>query len=220
MFGVWKSSCLVCLEEVAWHVEKPKRRFVVSCQSKNLSNEESTKCDQLTPTCSRCKRLQLACIGPGAQRYKFLEQRFENESEEIQSPEQENSSVALIRRPSNPLLLMTSSFIEKLEVTDLRYDLTWTYGGFLKHIPKRLGTNEALDSAVGAVTGAFPTLYTGQISRGALTSYGDGLKALRVCLDDPSKAQTAETLCAIYLMIICQVSFSPNCDRVAHWLIF
>lgn len=100
---------------------------------------------------------------------------------------------------------MASAFVSALEVTDLRYNLT-CYGGFLKGIPRRLGTNDALDASVGALTSAFSSLHTRRQSPETLARYVHALKTLRIILDDPAKARAANTLCAMYLIMICQVS--------------
>jgi hypothetical protein len=85
-------------------------------------------------------------------------------------------------------------------VTDVRYDLA-CYGGFLNQIPARLGKNPALDASVGAITAAFPSLYTQQLPPDAISRYIDALRALRT-------ANSVDTLCAIYLILVCQVR--PN----------
>jgi hypothetical protein len=92
-------------------------------------------------------------------------------------------------------------------VTDVRYDLA-CYGGFLNQIPARLGKNPALDASVGAITAAFPSLYTQQLPPDAISRYIDALRALRICLQDPATANSVDTLCAIYLILVCQVR--PN----------
>lgn len=150
-------------------------------------------------------RLQIPCIGCGVKRYKFVEQTFD---EPPKSPGHQNDNrvVSPSRNLASSTLVIASAFIEKLEVTDLKHDLTLVYGDFLKHIPQRLGTNEALDAAVGAVIHALPCLYTRQRSREAIGGYGRSLKTLVACLNDPAKAQSVDTLCAIYLIMICEVS--------------
>ena len=115
----------------------------------------------------------------------------------------------LLRTPSNETTMVASKFASTLEVTDLRYDLAW-YGAFLKDIPRRLGSNDALDASVSALTVAHSSLHTRQKSPEIFVKYGKALKALRTCLNDPIKARTVETLCAIYLIIICQVSRTLN----------
>lgn len=111
----------------------------------------------------------------------------------------------LPRPPSNETTIVASAFVSALEVTDLRYNLT-CYGGFLKGIPRRLGTNDALDASVGALTSALSFLYTRRQSPETLAKYIHALKTLRISLDDHAKARTANTLCAMYLIRICQVS--------------
>lgn len=72
-------------------------------------------------------------------------------------------------------------------------------------MPRRLGTNEALDRAVDAVTSAhtdFCTRKHGSVQ--ALTKYSAALRTLRVYLDDPVHAQETNTLAAVMILLICQ----------------
>jgi hypothetical protein len=117
--------------------------------------------------------------------------------------------IALSRSPSNETTTIARAFIFILDVTDLRYDLS-CYGSFLKDIPERLGSNPALDASVSVLTSAFSSLYTRQQSLETLSRYVDALKALRICLNDPSQAWTANTLCAIYMLLICQVKTTTS----------
>ena len=110
--------------------------------------------------------------------------------------------------------MMLSDFVDKLEVKDIRFDLCWAYGNLLREIPKRLGTNIALDAAVNAITTTASDLSLGYKSPEALVRYGHALTALRTCLDDPVSSQSSSTLCAIYLIWICQVSHDvPQLSR-------
>lgn len=92
-----------------------------------------------------------------------------------------------------------------LDVSDLRYDLAGC-GGFLKDLPRRLGRNKALDASIGALTALFPRLYLAETSRGMLAAYVHALECLRYTLADRATAQTPETLCAIYIITLCQAS--------------
>jgi len=175
----------------------------------------------LKPSCSRCSRLDIPCIGSGQQRYKFLHEDGASPSSntkpsqrgrKISSSSSSSSSGAsrsLSRTPSNGQSLLANVLVSKLKAKDdLRYHLTWTYGSILEDIPKRLGTNAALDTAVNALVcahthhaatqGALP-------DSESLTKYIHAVKTLRHCLDDPVKAREANTLCAIYLLMICHV---------------
>ena len=84
------------------------------------------------------------------------------------------------------------------------------YGEFFKEIPRRLGTNTALDASVNALTTAFASVHSRQQSLEAIESYVQALKALRVCLNDPTEVGSANTMCAVYLIMICQVSVILN----------
>lgn len=103
--------------------------------------------------------------------------------------------------------MATSRFVSALEVLDPRFDLT-IYGNFVREIPRRLGTNEALDAAVGTLTTALPLVHTRQQSAELYHKYVEALQSLRVCLGDPAKAASPNTLCALYFVIICQVNYS------------
>lgn len=76
----------------------------------------------------------------------------------------------------------------------------------MKDIPKRLGSNEALDAAVAAITKAHASFRSRQESIEVLAAYTRAITTLRVYVQDPRKAQTADTLCAIWLIMVCQVS--------------
>jgi hypothetical protein len=89
-------------------------------------------------------------------------------------------------------------------VTDPRYDLS-TYGDFLKHIPQRVGYSYVLDSSIHALVSTFPVVLSKQQSLEGLKAYVESLNALRVCLNDPIQAGSTHTLCAVYLLMICQV---------------
>jgi hypothetical protein len=93
----------------------------------------------------------------------------------------------------------------KLE-TDVRFNLAFSFGGFLTHIPRRLGRNEALDSASDALVSTHSCFCSGlNMSIDALTKYSRALGVLRKYLDDSVKACSSETLAAIMLLLICQV---------------
>jgi hypothetical protein len=117
---------------------------------------------------------------------------------------------------TNPLAVMPRSrtmaiatvFVSRLAVDDLRYDIH-SYGTFLRYIPQRIGKNAALDAAVDAFATGFSTLHSDSHGLEAFQKYGIALKALGECLNDPVRGQTPETMCAIYLIMVVQVSKSP-----------
>lgn len=92
-----------------------------------------------------------------------------------------------------------------LGVTDIRYELS-IYGEFMQDIPRRLGRNAALDASVAAMTTAFESIKTRRQPAEVFAKYAKALSSLRLCLDDPVEAHSPETLCAIWIVVICQVS--------------
>ncbi|KAH7348314.1 hypothetical protein BKA65DRAFT_594168 [Rhexocercosporidium sp. MPI-PUGE-AT-0058] len=169
---------------------------VPSSRGCDACRKQKKKCDQSKPACSRCARLKINCIGSGQQRYKFKNQTTALDVVKVQP-----APVAL--PPTNGDTLLLSDFISTLGVIDVRYDLTY-YGGFLSDLPRRLGTNDALDASVGALAAAYPYVHTKRLSPDMLSKYGHALKTLRIYLSDPKRAYTPDTLCAIYLMDVCQ----------------
>ncbi|KAF5018895.1 hypothetical protein F66182_9114 [Fusarium sp. NRRL 66182] len=194
---------------------------VPSYKGCDACRKQKKKCDQGKPRCARCTRLDIACINAGKQRYKFKVQTLELVSDsstpQLVDTDQDTSSSSctqassppitfqLIKVPQNPTTSITHTLISRLEITDLRYDIT-CYGDFLRHIPARLGRNEALDAAADALATTFSTLHRpqGYQSVDSLTKYVRAIQSLRSCLDNPRKARMPETMCAVYLIMICQ----------------
>jgi hypothetical protein len=167
------------------------------------------KCDLVQPSCSRCSRLQIACIGSGQRRFKFVGNRSvaaePPASRALAGQWLQTSVPGIPLPPSNDLTMTTGAFCSVLSVTDVRYDLS-VYGDCLKGIPMRLGSHPALDASVKTLTAAFTNVNSKQHSIEALSNYVKALNALRICFDDPAEAQSTNTMCAIYLISICQVS--------------
>jgi hypothetical protein len=99
---------------------------------------------------------------------------------------------------------LASSLIGTLKITDIRYALEY-YGYFLKDIPRRLGSSAALDAAVKALVTAYPYFHSRDFPPEVLMHYGRSLRSLRDTLDDDIEARSVNTLCAVYLITICQV---------------
>jgi hypothetical protein len=92
--------------------------------------------------------------------------------------------------------------------TSYRFNIAYTYGGFVTLIPQRLGKNPALDASVAALTEAHSQFCSGQVaSRAVLAKYSNALTQLRTCLNDPRIATQSETLASVMLLLITQVSF-------------
>ncbi|KAF2798173.1 hypothetical protein K505DRAFT_297123 [Melanomma pulvis-pyrius CBS 109.77] len=165
--------------------------------------KQKKKCDQAKPSCSRCARLNMPCIGAGKQRFKFKEERGVSAS--AQSG-RSTTPASVPDSPTSSLTILANGFINAIKwSTDMRFNLAWSYGIFLQEIPSRLGTNEALDSAVEAVTDAHSTACCLQKPTPSnLVYYSKALRNLKACLDDPMKATSANTLAAVMILLICQ----------------
>ena len=165
-------------------------------------------------------------MGLGKQRYIF-----KNEGEKLTRSNQHSPilsrdaighlSEALLasgptHTPCNSLTRLTSAFAKKIDSTvDIRVQLPWNFGPFLEEVPRRLGTNEALDAASDALITAYTGFCAGEVapSPEVLGKHSRALNSLRRCLDDPVKAHSSETLCAIMMLLIHQVRGMTNTWR-------
>jgi hypothetical protein len=166
------------------------------------------KCDQVKPACGRCTRLEIACIGCGQRRFKFVEETqlvaVKPSSGGIVLASPQATFQAISWAPSNESTMIMNAFCSALGIKDARYDLG-VYGAFMQDIPRRLGTNAALDASVRATTSVFRSVRCRTQTVESLEDYGKALVVLGTTLNDPVEANTANTLCAMYLMMVCQV---------------
>ncbi|CAI7636164.1 unnamed protein product [Penicillium glandicola] len=117
---------------------------------------------------------------------------------------QVRSNLNFILQPSCNQLV--NRFISTLDISDIRFDISF-YGPFLKDLPRRLGESAVLDAAAQALISSHPFLHRrpgGEAPRDVLMLFGKSLRALRECLDNPVEVRSPHTLCAIYLISICQ----------------
>lgn len=113
----------------------------------------------------------------------------------------------LMQGLNDPLSPLITGLIRASDpVVDIRYQLTWTFGTFIIHLPCRLGSNRALDSAAKALVQAHNSYCSDRKNptRQAVVEYSAALRALRLTLNDPIAAPSAETLSAIYVIMIVQ----------------
>lgn len=90
---------------------------------------------------------------------------------------------------------------------NLRFNLAWSFGPFLEYVPQRLGGSAALDAAAKVIIAAHSSRCIGRrrVLPDVLVHYSRALEQLRLALDNVATAQAPETLCAIMLLLICQV---------------
>lgn len=179
------------------------------------------QCDQAKPACGRCTRLSLECVGGGVQRYIFKgPKRVEwrdvtiREAQPSARKSASRSITPAVERPVCGLSATLVSFISVINpADDAQYSLCWAYGPYMLEIPRRLGHSRALDTAAEALVESHATACRRQPpSLKCLQDYSRALAALRQSLENPDMARSAETLCAIMLLLMCQVSWHQDTD--------
>lgn len=128
---------------------------------------------------------------------------------QLLQPAKANSTATyLLSALSNQQTILTHKLVAAIKPTvDMRYNLSWAFGGFFDLIPRRLGNSEALDACVSALVSAHADYSTsrGQLTPHAIAKYSRALSILRSHLDDPVKARAADTLCAVMVLLMGQV---------------
>lgn len=123
-------------------------------------------------------------------------------------------STSLVHTPNNDTTRLQRALIARLRpALDPRYSILIRWGYFLVGVPRRLGSNDALDAAVNALLARHTELSLRQNNSSleipAALYYSKALSALRVSLQDEQTATSTETLFAVILLMYCQV-----CSRI------
>ncbi|KAF2667562.1 hypothetical protein BT63DRAFT_480511 [Microthyrium microscopicum] len=177
----------------------PRSRGCDNCR------RQKKKCDQEKPKCSRCMRLGIECTGAGQQRWKFQEQTIHGQSLTAQSQALHNGqpSQSPNANLSNSSTMTSGGLVALLQITDLRYDIS-VYGTYWDRIPRRMGTCEALDTAVAAFLQGHRNTLSRNISIESLAAFGKALRSTQAALSDPKQAYTGNVLCAVSILAITQ----------------
>ncbi|KAF5984638.1 hypothetical protein FCOIX_2527 [Fusarium coicis] len=171
---------------------------VPKAQGCDACRKQKKKCDQAKPSCARCTRLKLKCTGIGVKRFVF-------KSENTQAAKKHTKTVATPSSAlSNEKTLVAGNLVHILEFDNPGYDIS-TYGWFVKDLPRHVGLSKPLDAAITAFVTGFAPLKDRSTSKvDALDKYVFALRALREAMQDPGKAFSADNMCSIYLISICQ----------------
>ena len=103
-------------------------------------------------------------------------------------------------------MAVSMSLVNKIQTRHSRFEINWARGSFLDDVPRRLMHSPALAVATEAFMLAIPsTEVSHTLSRRRLRSYTSALYATRLALSHPVEAYSMNTLCAVYLLWICQV---------------
>lgn len=166
------------------------------------------------PTCGRCQRAKIVCKGAGERRFKFLDSnKWAPSNDEQQLPEEVMTSSMVLYKPAkgNESYLLAQSLIAQLRPDDdLRYSITWIWGGHLADLPCRIGKNSALDAAVAVLLEVhhdYCTFASNENNQKLLENYTKAIRAVRLMLQDEARAREAETLCAIMTLSLCSTRF-------------
>ena len=152
------------------------------------------------------------CVGSGIQRFKWQGQ---NDCTQILvkpkrvSPPLTTFMLTPSRSPSSEAQSLATRFTRLIDgSTDVRFNLEFMYGDFVNDVPSRLGANIALDAVAALLINAHSEVCTGhrQISIKTISLYSTALASLRTCLGTYESASSIETLCAVLLLLLCQVS--------------
>ena len=170
--------------------------------------QQKKKCDCIQPSCSRCTRLGIVCDGSGQRKFQFLGAKHFQRGRHAKSSEAPNSdALEMSLVLSNEQDMLLNAFCETIKPsTQRRYNLVSAYGPLLYEIPRRLGTNEALDSALRALISAHSDICTrSRVSSLSVMRYNQSVECLRVSLYDSVKARSPESICAAMVLLMCQV---------------
>lgn len=159
-----------------------------------------SQCDQVKPKCSRCQKIGIPCVGGGLQRFIFKKHDI---SKLVTSSQPD---LAILQMPSSLAMAVSMSLVNKIQTRHSRFEINWARGSFLDDVPRRVMHSPALAVATEAFMLAIPsTEVSHTLSRRRLRSYTSALYATRLALSHPVEAYSMNTLCAVYLLWICQV---------------
>lgn len=119
---------------------------------------------------------------------------------------QQMSHSSILQMPSNALTKLSASLVDRLQFGNPGSGINWSSGTFIYDLPKRLEHSDALVAATHAFILSCPCVdATYSLSQQRLRSYVSALKSTRLALTNTEEACSLDTMCAIYLLWVCQV---------------
>ena len=178
----------------------------------NSSTKEmtSSQCDLSAPACSQCTKCKLQCPGYDIEsRFFTYEKQYVTQSPS--SGELSNSSgsgkpyrrrdkLVVVRAPSlGAIESLRGDFVARIIHKAVAARLmVIPETSILQHIPRRLGSNRALDNAVRCICSTNSTRKDGASNAGPV--YSQALSSLQQALSDADQSLTSETLGAAILL--------------------
>ncbi|KAL6923081.1 hypothetical protein FSHL1_000331 [Fusarium sambucinum] len=157
---------------------------------------QKKRCDQAKPTCGRCRRVGISCVGNGVKRWKF-HSSFQSENSNGQS------LVSSPRRsPSNAQTRISSSLVHILQTEDCRFDIRAFGGKLIPELVAQVGYNAALDSCVAAMVTLYRSQQCPSLRVEGLTHYGEALAATSKTIVDP-KEPIMMKMQVVSVMFVC-----------------
>ncbi|ATY66677.1 Fungal transcriptional regulatory [Cordyceps militaris] len=158
----------------------PSGRACANCRRRRQ------KCDYAKPTCSRCARLGVACVGSGQRRFLFIDQKCARRPNSGVSSDGSVASTpcsslqSSLPGPRSEADVLVGCFVDMIQPsTDRRFNLASTYGDFLQNVPQRLGSNTALDVAAQALVASHRDFAVRRpVTPDSLAKYSDAIRAL------------------------------------------
>ncbi|RKK24756.1 hypothetical protein BFJ68_g5852 [Fusarium oxysporum] len=170
---------------------------VPSSRGCNSCRKAKKRCDQKQPKCGRCIRLGEECVGSGTRRFKFHQYKPDVQTTQLITPPAET--------PSNDTTRLTAEFISLMEIDDDRFGFE-AYGPyFFADLPRRIGSNSALDTTTSAMIASFQAIRLRKTAdKKTFFLYGKALRSLQGCLSDDSQPVMLK-LELVLMMMLCQV---------------
>ncbi|TXC07296.1 hypothetical protein FocTR4_00003304 [Fusarium oxysporum f. sp. cubense] len=182
---------------------------VPSSRGCNSCRKAKKRCDQKQPKCGRCIRLGEECVGSGTRRFKFHQYKPDVQTTQLITPPAET--------PSNDTTRLTAEFISLMEIDDDRFGFE-AYGPyFFADLPRRIGSNPALDTTTSAMIASFQAIRLRKTAdKKTFSLYGKALRSLQVCLSDDGQPVMLK-LELVLMMMLCQTDkrdqiYAALCD--------
>lgn len=177
------------------------------------------QCDQGRPQCSRCIKLHVPCLGGGMQRFRFCaytKERRKTYTSNRNKVLRNHQSILPSQVPENSSSVVSFLLGDRMQGRKMGFGVHLAHGSFIDDLPRRLAHSEALTAAAEAVIAAMPNWdVSWSLSQWRLRSYTTALKAARLALSHTFEAHSTNTMCAIYLLWICQVRESGD-RKIIH----
>lgn len=189
----------------------------------------SKQCDLMRPECNRCRRLGRECRYPD--KFTFVHNasapNLAGEKQSIIGPVKQtmytfttehvtdtgalyqkwHRSTLLLEPELAPVEVQAFQFVSCLERGRLGARMQWI-GKWLEHVPRRLGTSDALDQSAVLMFKVHAAIMQNDSSSTWIdaVAYAQAVKSLRKAIMSPKECLTDETLSAATILYYIEVS--------------